>query len=210
MSRVSSRLRRPRRASLLRLAAAALLALLVGTAPALAIQGPDPAPASSLLLNERHPLPGLATGGLLEGPAALSMLAAAGYRTVIDLRSDAEVGPGVAEAAATAGLDYERIPIAGEGDLDLASARALDALLDDPDRYPVALVCRSGNRSGALLAVEAFWLDRSRPEEALELGRNAGLTRLEPSIRMLLGLPPAEPASEEPNGPEPEDAGAKP
>ena len=90
-------------------------------------------------------------------------------------------------------MAYERLPIAGDADLDLATARALDALLDDPARYPVAVVCASGNRSGALLAVEGFWLDGRPAEEALGLGRSAGLTRLEPSVRLLLGLPPLPP-----------------
>ena len=148
---------------------------------------------STLLANERHPLPGMLTGGLPVGESAapgFRALAAAGVRTLIDLRADAEVPAGTAALVAAAGLDYRRLPVAGEADLDLASARALDALLAEWGRYPIALACSSGNRVGALLALRAFWLDRADAAAALELGRSSGLTRLEPAVRQLLGLPP--------------------
>jgi protein tyrosine phosphatase (PTP) superfamily phosphohydrolase (DUF442 family) len=98
-------------------------------------------------------------------------------------------------------MAYERVPVQGDADLDLASARALDALLDDRARYPVAIVCASGNRVGALLAVRAFWLEGSNPETALALGRAAGLTRLEPTVRLLLGLSPGADARTTPSRP---------
>jgi protein tyrosine phosphatase (PTP) superfamily phosphohydrolase (DUF442 family) len=147
----------------------------------------------ALLINERHPLPGMLTGGAPVGERAapgLRALAAAGARTLIDLRTDAEVAPETATLAAAAGLDYRRLPIAGEADLDLANVRALDGLLAEWGRYPIALACSSGNRVGALLALRAFWLDGADAAAALELGRSGGLTRLEPAVRQLLGLPP--------------------
>lgn len=151
-----------------------------------------------LLVNERHPLPGTLTGGLPTGDAAAATyqaLADSGVRTLIDLRAEAEIPPGTDVQVAAAGLEYRRLPVAGEADLDLASARALDLWLDDWSRYPVALACASGNRAGALLAVRAFWLDHAPPEAALDLGQRAGLTKLEPAVRLLLGLPPL-PAAE--------------
>jgi uncharacterized protein (TIGR01244 family) len=163
----------------------ALLALLVAVA-ALADEPPQ-------LRNVRDPLPALRTGGIPEGDEIYPRLAAEGFRTVVDLRGDAEPVEAARAAAEAAGLAYVRIPIAGDADLDLGSARALDAVLDDPARGPVVLACASGNRSGALLAVRAFWLEGASADEALALGRAAGLTRLEPSVRRLLGLPPAEP-----------------
>ena len=50
------------------------------------------------------------------------------------------------------------------------------------------LHCGSGNRVGALLALKAFWLDGGSAEEALEVGLAGGVTRLEPTVRELLGL----------------------
>ena len=160
--------------------------------------------APTLLTNERHPLPGTLTGGMPKAARgesaapAFQALAAAGVRTFIDLRTETEVPPETAALAAAAGLDYRRLPVAGEADLDLASARALDLLLDDWGRYPIALACGSGNRAGALLAVRAFWLDGADPATALELGLRAGLTKLEPAVRQLLGLPPLALAAPEP------------
>ena len=167
-----------------------LLALspLMAQEPARAVSANAPA---ALLPNERHPLPGLMTGGSPSSAAGFQALARAGYRTFIDLRSDAEVPPDIPAAAEAAGLLYRRIPITGDKDLDLGTARALDALLDERAKDPVAIGCASGNRVGALLAVKAFWLDGVPPEQALALGVRAGLTRLEPSVRSLLGMPAA-------------------
>ncbi len=166
----------------------AALALSLGVAVRAAEPAPTPTP---VLVNERHPLPRVLTGGMPAGETGFQGLAEARVRTVVDLRPDSEVTPETRSAAEAAGLTYEQVPVRGEADLDLGSARALDALLDDEARYPVAIVCASGNRVGALLALRAFWLEGSTPESALALGRAAGLTRLEPSVRALLGLPPA-------------------
>ncbi len=177
--------------SLERVLAFSALALALGWAAAGHAAEPPPTPTPGVLVNERHPLPGVRTGGMPAGAPKFQGLAGAGVRTVIDLRSDPEVRPETRSAAEAAGIAYERVPVGGDADLNLASARALDSLLDDRSRYPVAIVCASGNRVGALLAVRAFWLDGSMAESALALGRASGLTRLEPSVRLLLGLPPA-------------------
>jgi protein tyrosine phosphatase (PTP) superfamily phosphohydrolase (DUF442 family) len=164
--------------------------------PAQIPAAPEPvasAPAPPALLNAREPLPGVRTGGVPADPAIWTQLAAEGVRLVVDLRGANDPVGDAPQAAAAAGLTYVSIPVTGEADLDLAAARRLDAALDAADRVPAAVVCSSGNRSGALLAVRAFWLDRVSAEEALALGQKAGLTRLEPSVRTLLGLPPAEP-----------------
>jgi uncharacterized protein (TIGR01244 family) len=162
---------------------------------------PTPTPTAAILVNERHPLPRVLTGGMPKGARGFPGLAGAGVRTVVDLRSDSEVSAETRAAADAAGLSYERVPVRTEADLDRASARALDALLDDPARYPVAIVCASGNRVGALLALRAFWLEGSTAESALDLGHAAGLTRLEPSVRLLLGLPPAAAPTPTPSRP---------
>jgi protein tyrosine phosphatase (PTP) superfamily phosphohydrolase (DUF442 family) len=158
----------------------------------LPVAPPAEVPVVAPLLNPRQPLERVLTGGFTT-PDSFGVLLAQGYKTYIDLRSDPEILPGVAEAAAAAGIAYRRIPIGGEGDLDLSSARALDALLDDPSLYPLVVACGSGNRVGALFAAAAFWLDGVDGDAALELGQRAGLTRLEPSVRLLLGLPPLVP-----------------
>ena len=167
-----------------------LLALSPLTAQPPAPAGPAQAPAT-LLVNERHPAPGLATGGAPTTPEGFRALAAAGYKTFVDLRGDSEVTPEIQAAVEAAGLAYRRIPISGDKDLHLGTARELASVLAERGKEPVALVCGSGNRVGALLAVKAFWVDGVAPEQALAQGLQGGLTRLEPSVRTLLGLPAA-------------------
>ena len=44
------------------------------------------------------------------------------------------------------------------------------------------------NRVGALMALKAFKVDGATPADALAIGKAAGVTRLEPVMRKLLGL----------------------
>lgn len=149
-----------------------------------------------MLVNEKTPIEGVMTGGAPRSPEGFQALAAAGFRTFVDLRDDPETLVAARADAEAAGLTYESIAVGGEAELDLHSARALASILDEITRYPIAVACSSGNRAGALLAVEAFWLDGRSAESALELGERAGLTRLAPSVRILLGLPAATPPAE--------------
>jgi protein tyrosine phosphatase (PTP) superfamily phosphohydrolase (DUF442 family) len=146
-----------------------------------------PPEVEQLLPNAKAPLPGVLTGGAPASAEGFVALAAAGYQTYVDLRTAAEAGT-AEETATAAGLTYVRIPVGGEGDLDLTAARALDAVLDAPGRGPVVVACASGNRAGALLAVRAFWLEGLPAVEALELGRRGGVSGMEPVVRTLLGL----------------------
>lgn len=148
--------------------------------------------AAELLPNGRQPMADLLTGGQPD-PGQLEELAWLGYRTVIDLRPAGERGaladePAMVEAL---GMRYVRLPVAGADGLTDGNVRALDELLDDPEAYPVVIHCASGNRVGALLALRAARTEGAEPEAALQLGLDAGLTRLEPAVRELLDLPAA-------------------
>lgn len=147
------------------------------------------AEAAVLLPEGRAPLPGVITGGQPDA-AQLAALAEAGYRTVVDLRSPGEPYSPEDERATleSLGLAYVSIPVAGPEGLTEESARALSAVLAEEDAYPIAIHCASGNRVGALLALEAAWIDGAPAAEALALGLDAGLTGLEPKVRELLGL----------------------
>jgi uncharacterized protein (TIGR01244 family) len=188
----------------LRIAPLLLWTLLAGV-PALAGQAtatqtapapgdPSAAPAvEALLPNARRPAPNLLTGGQ---PSAeqLEALAAAGYTTIVDLRTEGEKGApsDEPERVEALGLSYVRIPVTGAAGLTEEKARELDAVLDSA-AGPAVVHCGSGNRVGALLALRAH-LDGATPEAALEHGLDAGLTRFEPAVRELLGLAPAAPA----------------
>jgi uncharacterized protein (TIGR01244 family) len=156
---------------------------------AVAPHATDPA---ALLPNGKEPLPGVITGGQ-PSREQLEALAAAGYRTLVNLRTEREEMPVAPADVAMLGMRYVHIPVAGAADLTAAKAAELAALLADPEARPMAIHCASGNRVGALLAVEAATVEAREPEEALELGRAAGLGGLEPAVREVLGLSPASP-----------------
>ncbi len=119
--------------------------------------------------------------------AQFSALHERGFATFINLRTKSEEGTGwEAEHAAALGVSYHRLAIAGAAGVTEESARALDALLDEAQR-PVVLYCGSSNRVGALYGLAAFYVDGASPDEALERGRAAGLTRLESRVKELLG-----------------------
>ena len=145
------------------------------------------APAGAAAVLARQPLPDVFSAGQ---PAAADWpgLAAAGITTVIDLRPDAE-RPDRDEAAEVkvAGLAYRQLPVAGAQDLTPEAARTLWQAIDAAPGK-VLVHCASGNRAGALLAIAAVREGGMAPSQALEAGRAAGMTSLEPRVREVLGV----------------------
>lgn len=133
------------------------------------------------------PRPGLCASGQ-PGSSAWGPLARAGVRTVVNLRP-AEEAPERDEAheVREAGIAYVHIPVAGPEALTRGAAYALQqVLLSSP---PTVLVhCASANRAGALIALADAWFGSRDIENALALGRDAGMTALEPTVRVLLGV----------------------
>ena len=132
-----------------------------------------------------QPRPDLYTAGQ---PSAqqLRQAAANGVTTVIDLsRPDEQRGYNEAAMAAQLGLRYVRLPIGGAADITEANARTLDRILKQ-DSGKTLLHCASGNRVGALLALARARVDGATTGPALQLGRDAGLTSLEPLVRAAL------------------------
>jgi uncharacterized protein (TIGR01244 family) len=142
-----------------------------------------------LLRNGRTPFEGdaLLVGGQ-PTPAQLERAHELGYKTVINLRRPEEEGNTDPEQVRRLGMAYLEIPIAGSADMTEDKARALAAALESADS-PVIVHCASGNRVGGLFAMKAFHIDTMSPEEALAVGKAAGMTRLEPTVREKLGLP---------------------
>jgi uncharacterized protein (TIGR01244 family) len=151
-------------------------------------QETEPRPAD-LLPNGVLQENGILTGG----QPTLNQLQAirkAGFRTVIDLRLAKEGGTGRSDIEA-AGMAYAALPTAGAAGMTEANARALADLLEQSE-HPVVVHCKSGNRVGGLLALKAFYVDGASPQEALRIGLDAGMTRTEPAVRKVLGLPAKE------------------
>lgn len=122
--------------------------------------------------NASFPEKGILAAGQPTGEQ-LQVLAEEGYKTVIDLRPDAEPrGYDEAGAAKQNGLVYVNIPVTG-ATLDRAAIDRFVAELDQAQR-PVIIHCASSNRAGALYYA---WLrEKGMPrEEALAKGKAAGL-----------------------------------
>lgn len=156
------------------------LALALGAVGAQAQQ----APATSVPLLQ--PLPGLYTAGQ-PAPTDWAAIKALGVRTVVNLRTPAELqGRDEAAEVRAAGLQYVAIPVAGADGINPDTARALHAALA-PAHGGVLVHCASGNRAGALLALEQAEQDGLPKDAALALGRKAGMTSTEAKLRQALG-----------------------
>lgn len=141
---------------------------------------------AELLPKGAEPIEGVLTGGQ---PTAdqLEVLAELGYGTVVNMRGLDEKGTTNPAAVEALGMTYVSIPVTGAADVNEANARRLGEILAETDQ-PVVVHCASSNRVGALFALKAFYVDQASPEDALALGKEAGLTRLEPVVRQQLGL----------------------
>lgn len=157
-----------------------------------AVPGPsrhaDAAPAVG---SDEVPLRAVDDGLLASGQPPASQwtsIRARGVTTVINLRpADEMAGRDEALEVAVAGMAYRQLGIDGAQDLTEANAARIHAWIEAAPG-PVLLHCSSGNRAGALLAVIAK--RNGMPiEAALELGRRAGMTHLEPSVHALLVSP---------------------
>lgn len=133
------------------------------------------------------PRPGLCACGQ-PGSSAWAPLARAGVRTVVNLRPDTEMAQrDEAAEVREAGLAYVHIPVDGPDGLTRGSAYALQqVLLTSP--ASVLVHCSSGNRAGALICLADAWFGSRDVENALALGRDAGLSALEPTVRAMLNV----------------------
>ena len=135
--------------------------------------------------NALQPAPDLLTGGQ-PTMAQIAQLAAAGAKTIVNLRAeDPATRAAEAAAAEAAGLRYVELPIAGGPGVTVESAAALGAILRDPDQRPLVIHCQSGNRVGALVALDAA-AQGADVEAAVQIGRAHGMTGLEARVRQLL------------------------
>ena len=119
--------------------------------------------------------------------AVLEAIAEAGFAAVVDLRGrDEDRGIDERGAVESLGMTYVSLPIPSPAEATFENAAALNEILAGIDG-PVLLHCRSGNRVGALFALSAKSQGASR-EDALALGKAAGLTRWEKAIREKLEI----------------------
>lgn len=134
--------------------------------------------------NVRQPAPDLITGGR-PTLTDLKALKEAGVTTLINLQGLEEGSLDEAAVANELGLHYIALPVTSKNDLTFENAEKLDAALKLAEG-PTFLHCASGNRVGALMALRAFHVQKMSPAEALNVGRDAGLTGLTQTIEDLL------------------------
>lgn len=128
--------------------------------------------------------------------ASIGKLRAAGIRTIIDLRPDAET-PDMDEKALAgeAGLAYHSLPVSGAADLTPANVSRFDQLLRQSQADGVLVHCGSGNRVGAMMALRAKWIEGRSAEEALAIGQKAGMTGLASDVKRILEADATPPAA---------------
>jgi uncharacterized protein (TIGR01244 family) len=144
--------------------------LLVAALPALA--GVPEAVDAARIPSYRLIRPDLAFGGQ-PSPETLARLADLGFRTVINLRTEAEGAVEEGEVVRAQGLEYVWVPVT-PGSFSLEDVEAVERILDDPDAGPVLLHCASANRVAAVWATIQV-RDGQTLEEAGAMGRAAGL-----------------------------------
>lgn len=112
-------------------------------------------------------------------------IAEQGYVAVIDLRMPNEDrGLDETSEVESLGMEYIALPIAASDGLTVANANTLAAMIEKYDA-PVLVHCGSGNRVGALMALQASD-DGASADEAIEIGKEFGLTRLEGKVREIV------------------------
>jgi len=145
-----------------------------------AVSSPAAAPGD-LLLNGVLVEESVLAGGQ-PTPEQFARMAEAGYRTVINMRLPDEGGNTQAETVEGLGMTYVTVPIEGAAGLSEERARAFADVLAEVER-PVVVHCGSGNRVGALFALKAYHVDGASAEDSIQIGLDAGMTRLEGAVR---------------------------
>lgn len=126
------------------------------------------------MANAGQPLEGVATAGQPE-QGHLERLAAAGYRTVIDLRTSEEPrGFDEPEIVGRAGMEYANIPV-GHEVVDAETFDRFRQILTDAERRPALVHCSSANRVGALLIPYLILDEGKSPEDARDIAARVGL-----------------------------------
>ena len=133
--------------------------------------------------------PGIVAAGQ-PAPAALSKLAAMGFKTVINLRTPNEGGPADGrQLVERQGLRYVAVPVTTRR-FSLSDVEAVEQVIADPAAGPILLHCASSIRVGAVWAAILARRGTSL-DQALAAGREAGLrgAGLEAAVKRVLATP---------------------
>ena len=127
----------------------------------------------------------LITGGQPD-TSDIEALAKAGVKTVINFRAEGEFsGYNEQQRVEEHGMQYRHFPIDAKAALNKANVQKFHDMLNATSGKTF-LHCGSGNRVGALFALEAFWHKGATAEEAIEIGKAAGLTKLQGYVETVI------------------------
>ncbi len=175
----------------MRLSAICLIFGLLGTAAC--GEGPpaDPSPQFALAGKEFAATEGLVMAGQ-PSEARVAELAASGFDLIVSINPAAKA-PAFDEAAVVrgAGLAYKHLPVSKKTVLDVGVREQAYKILDEIEAADTKTYfhCSTSNRCGALWALYQAERKQLSAAEALAEGKRVGLTKLEPAVRKLLGLP---------------------
>ena len=109
---------------------------------------------------------------------AIPVIAAKGYKAIVNLRQETEAGAAIAEsraAAEKAGMKYIHLSL-NAASLEPAVADAFIKAVTDKSNQPVFVHCASGNRAAALWMAKRILVDKWDDAKALDEARAIGLT----------------------------------
>jgi uncharacterized protein (TIGR01244 family) len=109
------------------------------------------------------------------GEEDFQKIAAAGLRTVINLRQAEEISWDESAAARRQGLEYHNIPFQSPESLTAEVFVEVLHLLEAAEKHPLLLHCDSGNRAGALWFAHRRLNDGISEEAALKEAEQVGL-----------------------------------
>ncbi|MCL1079198.1 hypothetical protein D5R81_14360 [Parashewanella spongiae] len=115
--------------------------------------------------------------------AQLNQLKQLGIKNIVNLRPQTEQTWNEKQYVESLGLNYYSLSVAGAKGVNSDNADKLASLLDQLSGEPVFLHCASGNRVGALAALNEFKSNGGDLESAIATGKKWGLTRLEKVVR---------------------------
>jgi uncharacterized protein (TIGR01244 family) len=151
-----------------------VLALSLLAAPALAQeQKTDPLAGNPGISNYYRVRPDVATAGQ-PSDQALADIQKAGFKTIINLRTEQEGSLEEKPKAEALGLEYHNIPIGSDG-ISKEQVALFEKILGDSTTHPVFVHCASSNRVGAMWFIHQVLGEGKDEASALEEAKKAGL-----------------------------------
>ncbi len=151
-----------------------MLALCLLAAPRLAQeQQKDPLAGNPGIDNYYRVRPDVATAGQ-PSDAALADIQKAGFKTVINLRTEQEGSLEEKSKVEALGLEYHNIPIGSDG-ISKEQVALFERILGDSKTHPVFIHCAASNRVGAMWFIHQVLGEGKDEASALEEAKRAGL-----------------------------------